>query len=190
MISESTQQTAQQQLYRALIRTLRTLPVGTSLSLSHPDLPHAQLHSGVTLPIGDPATAGAAEFFDIAYWVTGPVPHAAGGFFELIVRSWNRFGWPTRTDRDNGPPAAYTRTPGRVGLAVRESVGGYVSLSGSTPPFVPGSAAGPPLPESIEHPLVAPATSHPAAGSPRGSRGDRRSRDAAGPVTGRTADGE
>ncbi|WP_063060514.1 hypothetical protein [Nocardia sienata] len=167
MTSEPTQWAAREQLYRYFVLTLRTLPVGSALALSHPELPHAHLHAGVTLPAKD----FAAEFFDMAYWVIEAPSEIRSDYFELVVQSWNRFGWPTRTDRDNPPRAAYTRTPGHAGLSVRESVGGYVSLSGSTPPFAVGSPAGMPLPEVIEHPLTVRGTRS-TADSPAGAEAD------------------
>jgi hypothetical protein len=154
MTSDPTQAAAREQLYRYFVLTLRTLPVGSVLALAHPELPHAQLHSGVTLPVNDFAAEVDAEFFDIAYWVIEAPSEVRSDYFELIVQSWNRFGWPTRTERDTRPRAAYTRTPDRTGLSVRESVDGFVSLSGSTPPFAGGSPVGRPLPEAIEHPLT------------------------------------
>jgi hypothetical protein len=156
MSPEPTQATAQKRLYRQLVRTLRSLPAGAALSLAHPDLRQAHLHSGVSLPVDDSADEVDSEFFDIAYWVIGATPCVASEYFDLIVRSWIQSGWPTRTDRDSRPRAAYTRAPDGVGLSVRESVNGYVSLSGSTPPFAVGSPSGPPFPESIDHPLTAP----------------------------------
>ncbi|MFQ6228769.1 hypothetical protein [Nocardia sp. NPDC002869] len=154
MTSQPTQGAAREQLYRYFVLTLRTLPVGSALALSHPELPHAHLHAGVTLPAKDFAAEVGAELFDMAYWVIEAPSGVRSDYFELIVQSWNRFGWSTRTDRDTPPRAAYTRTPGHAGLSVRESVGGYLSLSGSTPPFAVGSPAGMPLPEVIEHPLT------------------------------------
>ncbi|MEU1985405.1 hypothetical protein [Nocardia sp. NPDC019395] len=146
------------------MRTLHALPVGTTLSRAHPDLPRAQLHSGVTLPAHESAGKVDAAFFDIAYWVIGAPPDSAATYFDLIVRFWNRSGWPIRTDRDSGPRAAYTRTPDHVGLSVRGSIDGHVSLSGSTPPFAVDSSVGPPLPASIEHPLTAPDRFNPTPG--------------------------
>lgn len=156
MNPEPTQAAARTQLYRYFVRTLRSLPAGTVLSLSHPELPQARLHTGVTLPVDDFAAEVVAEFFDIGYWVVAASPGQESGYFDLVVQSWDRFGWPARTDRDSRPRAAYTRTPDHVGLSVRESVDGFVSLSGSTVPFAVGSPAGPPLPELIEHPLTVP----------------------------------
>ncbi|MEV0363893.1 hypothetical protein [Nocardia fusca] len=156
MNPEPTQAAAREQLYRYFLRTLRALPAGSVLALSHPELPQARLHSGVALPVDDSAAEVDAEFFDIAYWLVAAPPRTESDYFDLIVRSWQRFGWPTRTDRDSRPRAAYTRTPDHVGLSVRESVDGFVSLSGSTVPFAVGSPAGPPLPELIEQPLTAP----------------------------------
>lgn len=156
MNPELTQAAAREQLYRHFLRTLHSLPAGAVLSASHPELPEARLHPGVILPVDDSATEVDAEFFDIAFWVVAPPPGTESEYFDLIVQAWDRFGWPTRTDRDSRPRAAYTRTPDHVGLSVRESVDGFVSLSGSTVPFAVGSPAGPPLPELIEHPLTAP----------------------------------
>ncbi|MGA6208772.1 hypothetical protein ACPESR_28855 [Nocardia testacea] len=147
---------AREQLHRHFLRTLRALPAGSALSLSHPALPQARLHSGVVLPVGDSAGQVDAEFFDIAYWLVTAAPGAESRYFDMTVQSWERFGWPTRIDRDSRPRAAYTRTPDHVGLSVQESVDGFVSLSGSTAPFAVDSAAGPPFPELIERPLITP----------------------------------
>ncbi len=151
--SGGTQAEARKVLYGYLQRTLRLLPVGAALSLVHPDIPQARLHGGVVLPRTDTETDAPAEAFDISYWVTGIGPEAAGDCFDLVVASWTRAGWPTRTDRDSAPRAGYTRTPDRFGLSIRENADGDMSLSGTTPPFAAGSPAGPPLPESIGHPL-------------------------------------
>ncbi|WP_030522658.1 hypothetical protein [Nocardia rhamnosiphila] len=171
---EPTQMKAREQLYRHFLRTLRMLPAGSALSLSHPELPQARLHSGVVLPVDDSAGRVDAEFFDIAYWLVAATPGAESRYFDSIVRAWERFGWPTRADRDFRPRAAYTRTPDHVGFSVQESVDGFVSLSGSTAPFAVGSAAGPPFPELIEHPLITPEV------PPKGSSGG-----ATDPLTGR-----
>lgn len=152
--TEPTQAVARQVLYGHLLHTLRLLPAGSALSLVHPDIPQARLHGGVVLP--GTGTDGPVEVFDISYWVTGIEPEAAGGCFDLVMSSWTRAGWPTRTDRDSAPRAGYTQTPDGVGLSVRENADGDVSLSGTTPPFAVGSPAGPPLPELIEHPPLAP----------------------------------
>lgn len=150
MNSEQTQAAARKQLYGYFRQMLRVLPVESALSLVHPELPQAGLHRGVTLPYEETATEVVTEFFDISYWITGIAPDVADEYFDLIVRSWSRDGWPTRTDRTVRPRAAYTRTPDRYGLSVRESVNGYLSLSGSTPPFAPGTPEGPPPPQRIE----------------------------------------
>lgn len=154
-------------LYGHLLHTLRLLPAGSALSLVHPDIPQARLHGGVVLPGSGTGTDAATEVFDISYWVTGIEPEAAGGCFDLVVGSWTRAGWPTRTDRDAAPRAGYTRTPDRFGLSVRENADGDVSLSGTTPPFAAGSPAGPPFPESIEHPLGTPEEADSDTGSRR-----------------------
>ncbi|MGW1741599.1 hypothetical protein ACWCPQ_22665 [Nocardia sp. NPDC001965] len=172
MKPESTQSAAREQLCRYLVHTLRSLPAGCTLSLSHPELPHAHLHSGVALPVDDSATEIDAEFFDIGYWVVPVQTAVAGSCFDLIVQCWVRLGWPIRTDRDSPPRAAYTRTPDHFGFSVRESVDGYVSLSGSTAPFAVGSPIGRPLPELIEHPLTSSETSRSARDS-LGSAEDR-----------------
>lgn len=165
MRSEITQSTARKQLYRYFVRTLRALPAELALSLFHPEIPQAQLHNGVALPCEDTDQEFDSEFFDIAYWVTGTTPDTVDEYFDLIVRSWNEFGWPTRTDRSSRPRAAYTRTSDRFGLSVRQSVDGSLSISGSTPPFAADSAVGKPLPQFIEHPLGTPAEAGPATPS-------------------------
>ncbi|MCX0269573.1 hypothetical protein NLM24_02360 [Nocardia zapadnayensis] len=174
MGSENTQAAARERLYVCLLRTLRSLPAGSALSLSHPDLPHARLHPGVTLPVDYSAARSDDEFFDIAYWVISGPPEADENYFDLIVGTWDRFGWPTRTGRDTRPRAAYTRAPDRIGLSVRESVDGFVSLSGSTAPFAVGSAVGRSFPELIEQPLSMPGGTGSAQDSPGGGGDPRR----------------
>jgi hypothetical protein len=154
--SGRTQAEARKVLYGYLQRTLRLLPAGSALSLVHPDIPQARLHGGVALPCTDIEPDVPAEVFDLSYWVIGIGPEAAGDCFDLVVGSWTRAGWPTRTDRAAAPRAGYTRTPDRFGLSIRENADGDVSLSGTTPPFAAGSPAGPPFPESIGHPLDTP----------------------------------
>ncbi|ONM46400.1 hypothetical protein [Nocardia donostiensis] len=152
MSSEPTRAAALDQLYGHLQRTLGVLPGKPALSLVHPAIPQARLHRGVTLPYRADDPDDTTEFFDIAYWVVGIAPDAVGACFDRVVRTWIEAGWPTRTDRDAPPRSAFTRTPDRFGLSVRESVDAYLSLSGSTPPFVPGGPVGDPFPESISHP--------------------------------------
>lgn len=152
MTSELTQAAARAQLYRCIRRTLGAFPAGSTLSLVHPAIPHARLHRGVTLPYRGTGPDTDTEFFDIGYWVTGIGPDALSVCFDRTVLSWIEGGWPTRIDRDCAPRAAYTRTPDRFGLSVRESLEGYLSISGSTPPFAPGGPIGEPFPEFIEHP--------------------------------------
>ncbi|MFE7796253.1 hypothetical protein [Nocardia sp. NPDC057440] len=151
MSSEPTRAAALDQLYGHLQRTVGVLPSESALSLVHPAIPQARLHRGVTLPYraGDPGDI--TEFFDISYWVVGIAPDAVGACFDHVVRSWIEAGWPTRTDRDAPPRAAFTQTPDRFGLSVRETADHYMSLSGSTPPFDPGGPMGAPFPESIGH---------------------------------------
>lgn len=173
MSSESTQAAARKQLYRHFVRTLRALPVESALSLLHPDLPRARLHNGVTLPwdVTDPNIDSV--FFDIAYWITGTAPDDTDRYFELIVRSWNAFGWPTRIEGDTPPRAAYTRTSDHFGMSVRQTVDGYLSLAGSTPPFAPDTAEGTPLPQIIPHPLGTP--KEPGSTTPSPDAGKQRS---------------
>lgn len=152
MSSELTQTTARVQLYECLRRTLGAFPAGSTLSLVHPEIPHARLHGGVVLPYRGTGPDIDTEFFDIGYWVTGIAPDVLGRCFDHLVRCWIEADWPTRVDRDCAPRAAYTSTPDRFGLSVRESVEGYVSVSGTTPPFARGGPVGEPFPESIDHP--------------------------------------
>jgi hypothetical protein len=166
MNSDRTQAAAREQLYRHLLRTLRMLPAESALSLVHPELPQARLHRGVILPCEDADPEVDAEFFDIAYWLTGVASEGAGECFDLIVRAWIGFGWPTRADRESPPRAAYTRTPDQFGLSVRESVDGYVSLSGATPPFARDTPAGDPFPQTIEYQLSSPEGAGPDSISP------------------------
>ncbi|WP_280433857.1 hypothetical protein [Nocardia carnea] len=149
------QATAREQLLRYLLRTLQILPAESALSLVHPAIPQARLHRGVTLPAGDNEPQVVAEFFDIAYWIIGITVDAGGGCFDRIVRCWSDAGWPTGSDRDIPPRSAYTRTPDGFGLSVRQSVDGFVSLSGSTPPFPLGGTGTTPFPEFIRHPTPA-----------------------------------
>jgi hypothetical protein len=152
MPAEFTQAAARDQLHRYIIQTLHALPAKLSLSLQHPDLPRALLHRGVTMPFADDGRDVVSEYFTIGYWMVGITPDAVGAFFDLVVRSWNDFGWPTRVDRsDSGTRAADTHTPDDYQLHIQRSVNGYLSLSGSTPPFPVGSVAGDPLPQVIEH---------------------------------------
>ncbi|WP_416564716.1 hypothetical protein [Nocardia testacea] len=195
-----TQAQARKTLYGHLLGTLRLLPAGSALSLVHPDIPRARLHGGVTLPDIGTGTDAPTEVFDISYWVTGIEPEAGGHSFDFVVDSWRRAGWPTRTDRDSAPRAGYTKTPDGFGLSVRESVDGDVSLSGTTPPFLAGSQAGPAFPESIEHPLSAPEGSAQVTNSQHESDGradridrpplNRRSGSEAGPGSRHGADDE
>lgn len=152
MSAAPTQAAVRAQLYRYLRRALGHLPVTATLSLVHPELPQARLHRGVTLTSGDIDAVLDGEFFDIAYWVTGIAADAVGDCFDLIVRAWIEAGQRTLTVRDSRPRAVYTRTADGFGLSIRESVDGYMSLSGSTPPFAPGGPTGEPFPEFIDHP--------------------------------------
>ncbi|MBY8860887.1 hypothetical protein K7711_30735 [Nocardia sp. CA2R105] len=153
MPEEFTQAAARNQLHRYLVRTLRALPAELSIALRHPQLPRARLHGGVTMPFGDDGREIVSEYFTIGYWVIGTTPDTAGEYFDSVVRSWAEFGWPTRADRSGSRTrAADTRTPDDFQLHIQRSANGYLSLSGSTPPFPVGSVAGDPLPQVIEHP--------------------------------------
>ncbi|MGW4770163.1 hypothetical protein ACWEO2_19210 [Nocardia sp. NPDC004278] len=153
MPAEFTQAAARDQLHRYVLRTLRALPAELSLSLHHPELPRARLHRGVTLPFADDGRDVVSEYLTIGYWVIGTTPDTVGWYFDSVVRSWNEFGWPTRVDQNSSRTrAADTRTPDDYQLHIQRSANGYLSLSGSTPPFPVGSIAGDPLPQVIEHP--------------------------------------
>ncbi|WP_067902233.1 hypothetical protein [Nocardia vaccinii] len=155
MRSELTRAQAQDRLYRYFVQTLRALPAELALSLVHPKLPKARFHNGVVLPFDENDPDVDLEFFDIAYWVIGTTSDSADESFDLVVRVWQEFGRPIRTDRSSRPRAAYTYTADGYGLSVRQSVDGSVSLAGSTPPFPAHPREGRPLPESIEHPGAA-----------------------------------
>ncbi len=108
---------------------------------------------GVTLPFADDGRDVTSEYFSIGYWMIGTTPDTVGRYFDLVVRAWTEFGWPTRTDPDHfRTRAADTHTPDGYELAIQRSVNGWLSLSGSTCPFPVGSTAGDPLPRVIEHP--------------------------------------
>ncbi|MTE11543.1 hypothetical protein [Nocardia aurantiaca] len=148
----TTQSAARAQLLRHFGETLRALPAQLSLALRHPDLPKAVFHRGVNLPWDDSDPDNPLVFLDIRYWVLGTTPETSDSAFELVLRAWGDQGWPTISDPDEFPRVGYARTPDGFGFALAQSVNGYLSLAGSTPPFEPDSEAGEPLPAHIEHP--------------------------------------
>ncbi|WP_147471730.1 hypothetical protein [Nocardia stercoris] len=155
MRTELTQTAARKRLHRYFVGTLRALPANLTLALVHPEIPQARFHNGVTLPCDDSDEDVRAEFFDIAYWIIGTTPDNVDGIFESVIRFWIELGWPIQTDHGPRPRAAYARTSDNFSLSLQQSIDGYVSLAGSTPPFSPGPAEESPLPERIEHPLAA-----------------------------------
>ncbi|MFC5747945.1 hypothetical protein [Actinomadura rugatobispora] len=151
MAPTTTEAAARAQLLRHFVRTLRALPAGSALARRHPDLPKAGLHGGITSAV-DADDPDHLAFFDIAYWVIGATPQNSDRYFELVLDAWREKGWPTRTDRDTSPRAGYTRTTDGFGISVRQSVDGYLSVSGTTPLFGADSDKGRPLPPRIDHP--------------------------------------
>ncbi|WP_040790840.1 hypothetical protein [Nocardia paucivorans] len=150
-MSPTTQAAARAQLLRHFTETLRALPMESALALQHPDFPMAGFHHGVILPFDEDPDA-TLEFFDISYWVIGATPDTSDRYFDQVMHVWHAQGRTTRTDRNTRPRTGYTRTSDGYGLTITQSVNGYLSLSGSTPPFVHGSIEGDPLPARIDHP--------------------------------------
>lgn len=148
----TTQAAARAELLRHFTATLAVLPTELSLALRHPDLPKAVFHRGVTLPWNANDPDDILEFFDISYWVLGTTPDNSDRYFDLVLRAWGGQGWVTRTDGDERPRTGDTRTSDGYGLTVSQSVNGYLSMSGSTPPFAFDSDEGDPLPTRIDHP--------------------------------------
>ncbi|MBO0881725.1 MAG: hypothetical protein J2P17_15565 [Mycobacterium sp.] len=148
----TTQAAARAQLLRHFTETLRALPTESALALRHPDLPVAGFHSGVTLPFDENDPGGVLEFFDISYWVLGATPTTSDRYFDLLMHTWSDLGWATRTDRNTRPRTGYARTSDGYGLTITQSVNGYLSLSGATPPFASDSVEGTVLPSRIDHP--------------------------------------
>ncbi|MGV9663631.1 hypothetical protein ACWDUL_25825 [Nocardia niigatensis] len=155
MPTATTQAAARAQLLRHLSETLRELPE-LALVLRHPDLPKAQFHAGVTLPWDDSDPDNPLIFLDIRYWVLGATPETSDQDFDLMLRGWQDRGWATSTEHDARPRIGYARTPDGYTFALTQSVNGYLSLAGSTPPFDPESKAGEPLPARIDHPSAPP----------------------------------
>lgn len=152
MPSATTQAAAREQLLRHFTETLRVLPPELALALRHPDLPKAAFHHGVNLPWDDSDPDDLLEFFDIRYWVLGTTPDTSDRYFDLVMRAWSEQGWATRTDDDPGPRTGYARTSDGFGLTITQSVNGYLSIAGTTPPFASDSAEGAPLPATIDRP--------------------------------------
>ncbi|MEU7633773.1 hypothetical protein AB0C34_27980 [Nocardia sp. NPDC049220] len=152
----TTQATARAQLLGHFTETLRILPAESALALRHPDLPVAGFHHGVTLPFDEDDPDSVLEFFDISYWVIGATPTNSDQYFDLMIRAWRDHGWTTRTDRNTRPRTGYARTFAGYGLTVTQSVNGYLSMSGSTPPFASDSVEGSPLPPQIDRPSEPP----------------------------------
>ncbi|NKY34471.1 hypothetical protein HGA13_15525 [Nocardia speluncae] len=151
MPSAVSQAAARARLLRYLTGILRLLPPETALLLQHPDLPAAGFHHGVTLPAED-TPDGEREFFDISYWVAGADPEDSDVYFDLVMRAWTELDPQARPDRPMRPRTGYARTSDGYGLTVTQSVTGYLSVSGSTPPFGSDTPEGEPFPSRIEHP--------------------------------------
>ncbi|WP_433564585.1 hypothetical protein ACQP1O_04255 [Nocardia sp. CA-151230] len=152
MPTATTQSAARAQLLRHFGETLRALPVELSLALRHPDLPKAVFHRGVTLPWDGSDPDNPLVFLDIRYWVLGTTPETSDRYLDLVLRAWSEQGWSTSSEPDEFPRVGYAHTPDGYSFALTQSVNGYLSLAGSTPPFDPDSEAGEPLPAVIEHP--------------------------------------
>ncbi|WHM40795.1 hypothetical protein [Streptomyces sp. BPTC-684] len=150
MSPAETQAAIRAQLLRHFTATLRALPAELALALRHPDLPTATFHRGVNLPWDPNDPDSLLECFDIRYWVLGTTPDTSDRYFDLVMRAWTDQGWVTRSDRNSRPRSGYTQTPEGYGLSLTQSVNGYLSMSGATPPFAPDSAAGDPLPVRID----------------------------------------
>ncbi|MFD0360060.1 hypothetical protein ACFQZZ_01175 [Nocardia sp. GCM10030253] len=156
MSPAATEAAARRHLHEYFIETLRTLPPKLSLALYNPAIPTARLGTGITMPCNDDDDSDGIgpKYFDISYWLVGTTPDASDAHFDLVTKAWNSMGWGVQTERNSRPRAAFTRTPDGYGLSIQQSVNGYLSLSGSTPPFPPGTAGGNPLPTTIGHPGV------------------------------------
>lgn len=152
----ATQAAIRAQLLRHFTATLRAVPAELALTLRHPDLPKAAFHHGVTLSWDQSDPDNVLEFFDIRYWVLGTTPDTSDRYFDLVMRAWDDQGWATRNDRDSRPRNGYTQTPDGYGLAITQSLNGYLSIAGATPPFAPDSAVGDPLPTRIDRPSEPP----------------------------------
>ncbi|MFF0628743.1 hypothetical protein [Streptomyces sp. NPDC004296] len=166
MVPIVTQGAARAQLLRHLTEMLRALPAELSLALWHPDLPKARMHDGVTLAgsrfddaesdvdaDGDEGgDVGRSAVFDIGYWVVGTTPDTSGRHLDMVLRVWNERGWTTRTFRDSPPLHGFARSPDGYGFGVRQSINGYLSMSGTTPAFMVAPNPEAPFPERIDHP--------------------------------------
>ncbi|MGW4117295.1 hypothetical protein [Nocardia sp. NPDC004711] len=156
MPTVTTQAAARAQLVRHFEATLRALPTEMALALRHPDLPKAVFHDGVALSWDGNDPDDGPKFLDIRYWVLGTAPEASDRYFDLVLRAWSEQGWSTRIGREVMPRSGYANTPDGYGFALTQSVNGYLSLAGTTPPFDPESDAGDPMPARIEHPSAPP----------------------------------
>ncbi|MFB7651253.1 MULTISPECIES: hypothetical protein [unclassified Streptomyces] len=151
MPAEPAQAALRARLLWYFTETLGALPPELALALRHPDLPKAAFHDGVTLPSNDDPDH-PLDFFDIRYWILGTTPDTSDRYYDLTLRVWKGQGWTIETDRDSRPRGCGTRTPDGYGFALTQSVNGYLSLSGMTPPFAADSATGSPFPTRIDHP--------------------------------------
>ncbi|MER5302527.1 hypothetical protein ABT039_24100 [Streptomyces lasiicapitis] len=151
---EATQAAVRAQLLRHYTETLAALPAELALVRSHPDLPKAVFH-GYTAPHDyDPIHDydWLWEKFSIGYWLLGTTPESCERYFDLVLGVWSDRGWLTGTTGTSRPRSGGAKIPGGYGLGVTQSMNGYLSIVGSTPPFPVDSAAGDPLPDRIDHP--------------------------------------
>ncbi|BAW04276.1 hypothetical protein [Nocardia seriolae] len=152
MPTATTRAAARAQLLHHFEATLRALPAEVGLALRHPDLPKAVFHSGVDLSWDGNDPDNPLRFLDIRYWVVGAAPAESDRYFDLVLRAWAEQGWSADEEPDAVPRLGYTRTPDGFGFSLTQSLSGYLSLAGTTPPFELDSDAGEPLPALIEHP--------------------------------------
>ncbi|MFI6870195.1 hypothetical protein [Nocardia sp. NPDC050406] len=150
MPTATTQAAAREQLLRHFTEILRALPSELALALRHPDLPKAAFHHGVNLPWDESDPDNPLEFLDIRYWVLGTTPDSSDRYFDLVLRAWREQGWETRSAGDARPRTGYARTSDGYGLTLTQSVNGYLSMSGTTPPFVPDPADTSSFPTEID----------------------------------------
>ncbi|MVU78977.1 hypothetical protein GPX89_17200 [Nocardia sp. ET3-3] len=156
MPTATTRAAARAQLLRHFEATLRVLPVELALTLRHPDLPTAPFHSGVDMSWDDSDPDNPLKFLNIRYWMLGTTPETSDRSFDLVLRAWSEQGWSIDYNPEAFPRGGYAHTPDGYDFALTQSVNGYLSLAGSTPPFEPDSETDDPMPARIENPSVPP----------------------------------